>query len=145
MNVITSRKQASKGFFLLNVGLDVGTLKNVLLPSTIKAEFDRLGLGVVAISTLPATAKSEATASVAVYVRALNAPTFLDDLASASKSLGQDCIAAYHPLLNEGFLVGPNAAAFGGVFDAAYFRVDAATTLADLPEPLSYFPSRTTV
>ena len=144
MKVITSSKQASKGFFILNIGLDVGTLKNVLLPSTIKTQFARVGIDVSSLSTLPATDKNEATAIIELYVRAVNAPEFLDDLASVSASLGQDCIAAYHSLLNEGFLVGPNAAAFGGVFDAAYFRLSASTglTLAELPEPFISGPHR---
>jgi hypothetical protein len=135
MNVITSRKQASKGFFLANVGTSVGALKNAINTAQVEHAFALLGLNAHVLTTFPEiVGGSEETHLVSVYNRATDHDLFLRYVNEVSRSLGQDCIAIWHPVLNEGFLVGPRAEAFGGIFNAEYFQVEAGVTLASLPE-----------
>jgi hypothetical protein len=133
MNVITTSKQASKGFFLANVGTSVGAIKNAITASRVEDAFAAFGLNAHTLTTF-AEGDSEETHLVSVYCRASDAASFLAHVAKVSLALDQDCIAIWHPLLNEGFLVGPRAEAFGGIFNAEYFQVEAGVTLASLPE-----------
>ena len=139
MNVTTSAKSASKGFYLINIGSSIGATKNAICKAEVEQAFTLADLNGQVLETFP-EAKSEETFLVSVYVRELNAAWFLADLAKIAASLSQDCVSAWHPVLNEGFLVGAGAHKFGGVFSAEWFQIEAGVTLADLPAP--FVPSR---
>jgi len=141
MNVITTSIFAPSGHYLVNVGLDIGSKKRALAPSAIVKAFAQFGYSATILTEFPA-GSSEATALVSCYVRDLYAGSqFLLDLAEIAELLEQDAVAAYSPLHNEGFLAGPRAADWGGVFSPRHFQVTAGVTLADLPEPFVAGPT----